>query len=209
MQQIMVIDDHPMVVSAMADAIAARHPHYLVICASNANEMRRLLNHSSPSLAVLDLELSDADGINLIPELCSKGIPVVVFSATTDPLIIHHCARNGAIGFVRKSSSTNEFFSALAIGLSGGQYFPVMDMEVEPRTNTVVDTLTKQQRRILDLLICAKRNKIIAGMLNMSEGSLRNRVSEIFKIFEVSSRTELLLAVEKIGYKPRGMQSSD
>lgn len=206
MSNIIVVDDHPFVSDAIRLAVSASFQDYSVISAASACEMRGLLDvgNTAPMLAIVDLNLPDADGVDLVAELhAGYQVPVIVLSGRADGLTIDACVNNGASGFVEKSSKSDAFVTAIKVVLSGGQYFPSDYVRSEQRHDAAINTLTDRQREILDQVIAARPNKMIADTLNLAEGTVKNHVSHLLSIFGVTTRQELFLQAQKVGYRPR------
>lgn len=176
-----------------------------VRAALSAQDLRGCLRDgaANAALVILDVGLPDADGIKLVSEIqANHGLPVLIFSALSDEKIIRACDRNGAAGFVCKSSSPRTLISAVGKILSGGRYFPQSYLDWVKSAGDDVPNLSDRQERVLRHLIAGYRNKDIAEMLRLAEGSVKNIVTELLQIFQVDSRQRLVLAALNLGYKP-------
>lgn len=208
MNQILIVDDHPLVIEAISAAISTTE-NIDIISATSAVEMTELLAFSKLRnqcirVIFLDLQLPDANGVDLIYEIVTKfGIPVVAMSGDEDNLTIDACIRNGAIGFVGKASKLSSFNSALTAVIAGGQYFPVDRIKGKnlPSIN-ILTNLNSRQRQLFDLVVKGKSNKQIGKELFLAEGTVKNRVSELLKLFDAESRTQILFTASQLGYKP-------
>jgi DNA-binding NarL/FixJ family response regulator len=211
MRKILIVDDHPLIIEAITAVVTAAFPGFSTISATSASELRSLLGNVQANakidVAFIDLHLPDADGVDLIKELNDKhDVPVIGLSGQCDSLTIASCMKNGAVGFVQKSSKLTSYVSAMNVVLSGGQYFPVEHINaraVTAASTQIFNTLTDRQRQVLDLIIVGKSNKLIAKHLSLAEGTIRNHASDLIAFFNVNSRTALVFATSKIGYKPR------
>jgi DNA-binding NarL/FixJ family response regulator len=194
----------------MRIVVSKAFPAFTIISAGSASECRSLLTPGrllNPTIRVafVDLHLPDEDGIDLIRELHYRhAIPAVAVSGQSDNLTITTCIKSGAAGFIEKSSALAVYPAAIRAVLAGGQYFSYPDkFGANARNVDFISTLTVRQRKVLDLVIVGKPNKLIAEQLCLAEGTIRNYVSELLILFEAKSRTELVFAITKIGYKPR------
>jgi len=204
---IIVVDDHPVVAHSVGMVLSDEG--FEVQAASSAQDLRGCLRDraSTAALVILDVGLPDADGIKLVSEIqVNHGLPVLIFSALSDEKIIRACDRNGAAGFVSKSSNPRTLISAIGKILSGERFFPQSYLDWIKTAVEDVAVLSDRQERVLRHLIAGYRNKDIADMLHFAEGSVKNIVTELLQIFRVDSRQRLILAALDHGYKP---QSAD
>ena len=208
MQRILVVDDHPLVSEAIGAAISTVGD-FSVVTAASAAEMRPLLDAAMRDntpfrIVFLDINLPDATGTDLIENLVATyAVPVIVVSAQDDEFSRSTCARCGASGFVKKSAKLAEFASALQAVLAGGQYFPALlagGNKLAPQG--MIAELSGRQRQVFDLIVRGRSNKQISGELFLAEGTVKNKVSELLKIFGVESRAQILFTAAQIGYKP-------
>ena len=136
----LLIDDHPLILSALAAVIARSHPDWQVIGVETAAEGSALLD-SRPDidLVLLDLFLGDADGFELLAELrrTHPALPVVVVSASEQPQDVMRAVGAGAMGYVPKRASNELLAEALHLVMSGGVYVPPMAEFTEPGSDPV------------------------------------------------------------------------
>ncbi len=125
--KVLLIDDHPLILSALQAIIQGLGDDVQVTGVGSAASARHTLSESSDfDLVLLDLSLGDADGFDLLAELrlAHPGIPVVVVSASERASDVIRAIDLGAMGFVPKRSSNTALFEALRMVMSGGLYVP-------------------------------------------------------------------------------------
>ncbi len=129
--KVLLIDDHPLILSALKAVIQGLGDDVTVAGASSAAAARATLKEDSVfDLALLDLQLGDANGFDLLAELRSTypALPVVVVSASDRTSDVIRSIDMGAMGFVPKRASNETLFEALRLVMSGGIYVPPMTM---------------------------------------------------------------------------------
>jgi DNA-binding NarL/FixJ family response regulator len=219
-KKIIIVDDHPVVLAAIASILASALPDIATQGVGSAAELRTLLDAErsaqSPTnflMAFVDLNLPDANGVDLIHEIRTQyGLPVIALSGDADPERIRLCVESGAVGFIEKTSKMGIFPAAVNLILSGGKFFPPEYINRENSASVgdpVTSSLTARQKEVLDLLINGKPNKIIAATLGLSEGTVKNHVGVLLDIFKVNSRSQLILATTKIGYRAKQRSESE
>ncbi|MEY8879557.1 MAG: response regulator [Leptothrix sp. (in: b-proteobacteria)] len=127
----LLIDDHPLILWAMQSVIRRLGDHVSVIGVESAEEARGMLQkHDDFDIVLLDLQLGDANGFDLLAELRKlyPALPVVVVSASDRSSDVIRAIDGGAMGFVPKRASNEMLYEALHLVMSGGIYVPPMTL---------------------------------------------------------------------------------
>jgi DNA-binding NarL/FixJ family response regulator len=126
--KVLLIDDHPLILSALQAIIQTLDDQIDVATADTPEAAFELLaQDSGVELVLLDLSLGETvDGFDVLADLRERhpGLPVVVVSATDRLSDMVRAVDMGAMGFVPKRSSNSELFEALALVLAGGVFIP-------------------------------------------------------------------------------------
>jgi DNA-binding NarL/FixJ family response regulator len=126
--KVLLIDDHPLILSALQAIIQTLDDEIDVATADTPEAAFALLaQDSGVELVLLDLTLGETvDGFDVLADLRARhpGLPVVVVSATERLSDMVRAVDMGAMGFVPKRSSNGELFEALALVLAGGVFIP-------------------------------------------------------------------------------------
>ena len=129
--KVLLVDDHPLILSALHSVILGLGDDVTVVSAASAAEARRALaEHKNLDLVLLDLQLGDADGFDVLADMRHKhpALPVVVVSASDRASDVIRAIDLGAMGFVPKRASNETLFDALRQVMSGGIYVPPMTL---------------------------------------------------------------------------------
>lgn len=129
--KVLLVDDHPLILSALKTVIEGLDEQVEVVGADSAAAARsRLKEHSDFDLVLLDLQLGDASGFDVLDEFRAAypGLPVVVISASDRASDVIRSIDQGAMGFVPKRTSTEMLAQALRLVMSGGIYVPPMSL---------------------------------------------------------------------------------
>ena len=226
--KVLLIDDHPLILAALKAVIQGLGDDVTVIGAGSARAARQTLKKDSDfDLALLDLQLGDADGFELLPELRNAypALPVVVVSASDRASDVIRAIDLGAMGFVPKRASNDILFEALRQVMSGGIYVPPMTLGANapappagaaaPARRTPKERqgaaagyqtppplaelgLTPRQTDVLALLLQGKPNKMIARELGVSVDTVKDHVAAVLRALGVNTRTQAVLAVSQI-----------
>jgi DNA-binding NarL/FixJ family response regulator len=129
--KLLLVDDHPLILSALQSVILAIRPGVQVVTAGSAQAARQTLKADADfDLVFLDLQLGDADGFDVLVEFRTTypAVPVVVVSASDRQADVIRAVDAGAMGFVPKRFSNEALYDALHTVMSGGIYIPTMSM---------------------------------------------------------------------------------
>jgi DNA-binding NarL/FixJ family response regulator len=132
--KVLLVDDHPLILSALQTVIKGLGDHVNVVGAASARAAREALQAESDfDLVLLDLQLGDADGFDLLVEFRAgyPALPVVVVSASDRASDVIRSIDLGAMGFVPKRATNETLFEALHMVMSGGIYVPPMSIGAE------------------------------------------------------------------------------
>jgi DNA-binding NarL/FixJ family response regulator len=198
--RILIADDHPMVRSALKQAIVgAAGADFEVLEAASLASVRECLAAVPVDLILLDLNMPGMDSILSLSPLRSDfpAVPILVVSATEDARVVAQAMEFGAAGFLPKSAPFGDIAEAVKAVLAGELWFPEGS---EPNVDSLdqdlvarIAELTPQQRRVFLMVAHGKSNKEIAFELNIQEGTVKAHVSQILLKLGVNSRTEAAL----------------
>ncbi len=203
----LLADDHPLMREGVRQVLAQLEPTVEIIDAHDYPSLfAQTAAHTDLDLAVVDLNMPGFVGMQGIAQFRSRfpDIPLVVLSASESPHDIRSALEAGALGYIPKATSTTMMLAALRQVLSGDLYMPtclgdnglhaVAPADFEDLQHS---GLTARQLEVARLLAQGCANKAIAGMLAMSESTVKVHIAAIFRAFKVTNRTEAVLAIQR------------
>lgn len=197
--KLLLADDHALFRGGLAHVLKQLADHTEILEASTTREALTLLQeHHDIDLVLLDLGMPDISGFDAMRELSERKnqTPVVIISASENPVDAKKSMKLGARGFIGKHSNAELVLSALRLIISGQTYFPAnaLQSDIESATN-----LTERQLDVLRLMDKGFSNKVIASELTISEATVKMHVTAIFRELDVSNRTQAVLKAQKLG----------
>jgi DNA-binding NarL/FixJ family response regulator len=129
--KVLLVDDHPLILAALQAVIQGLGDDVTVAGVATEQAARQALARDSDyDLVLLDLQLGETDGFDLLADLRLKypALPIVVVSATERASDVIRAIDAGAMGFVPKRASNDILFDALRMVMSGGIYVPPMSL---------------------------------------------------------------------------------
>lgn len=231
--KVLLIDDHPLILSALQTVIEGLGDNVKVVGVDSAGEARATLKSSQDfDLVLLDLQLGDADGFDVLTEFRAAypALPVVVVSASDRASDVIRAIDLGAMGFVPKRTGKEMLAQALRLVMAGGIFVPSMSLgsgmnnTPAPAAASPVQaigdaaqasgfqkvnaleglSLTPRQTDVLALLLQGKPNKVIARELGVSVETVKDHVAAVLKALGVNSRTQAVLAVGQMSQQLPG-----
>lgn len=204
--RLMIVDDHPLFRDALSQALETIGDETNISDVGSLDELNAALDKdTNVDLILLDLSMPGVQGFSGLLYLRAQHpeIPVAIVSATEDPTIIRRAIDFGASGFIPKSQPTGEIRDAVKRILNGDVWTPpnLETMPADDETDDLIrrlGTLTPQQVRVLMMLGEGLLNKQIAYKLGVSEATIKAHVSAILQKLGVDSRTQAVIAVNKI-----------
>ncbi len=133
--KVLLVDDHPLILSALQSVIAGLGDDVTVLGVGNETEARAALKRDPDfDLLLLDLQLGETDGFALLDDLRNQypALPIVVISASDRASDVIRAIDAGAMGFVPKRATNDTLFEALRMVMSGGIYVPSMSLGPMP-----------------------------------------------------------------------------
>lgn len=197
MPRLLIADDHPLIQDGISmllrqlpagDAleIDAVHDGYALwqACAQHQYDLV-LLDLHMPGLAELG-------GLNAYLQLHAQRQPTALFSGHITETVWRQFRQGGGRGVLNKSTSGAVLLGALQLLLAGESYFPTLTPKSTVKVAEASSALTPRQQEIYQLLLQGASNKAIARHLNLSLGTVKNHVHDIYETLGVESRYQAM-----------------
>ena len=208
----LIVDDHAFVCVGLKATLLDGLSDIKVSTASDGAKALDILLNDSIDLAVIDLFMPGGDGgFDFIDTVCQTypQLPIIVLSASENPVHIRKCLDIGAKGFVTKSAPKEILFTAITKVLAGDRYIPSAlltaqgdggrgNSDLQASADNVTQLLTERQLEILALISKGLSNKLIARELFLSENTVKVHVSAILRALSLSNRTQAGLVGQKL-----------
>ena len=202
----MVVDDHPVVRESMVQRLKAMGAEH-IIEAATISEARARAHTSGPlELCVLDLNLPDGSGLDLLADLRAAGWPrLVVLSAADDPYSVRAAFVAGAQGYLLKSASVVVVSDGVRRVLEGGVYADpsVASLLAAGLRGGTVDTgvseLSGREVEVLNLVAGGQSNKQIGDTLGLSALTVKSHLARIARKLGTGDRAEMVAHAMRAG----------
>jgi two-component system response regulator DegU len=215
----LIVDDHPIVRAGMRTVLEAAEDISVVAEGASGDDALRLVADYHPDVLILDVNLPDQNGLEVLQELCAQdSFPaVLILTAYDDSQTIFGLLECGAIGYVLKDEALETLVSAVRAAAKGESWLsPAVASQVlrravsKPNLNEIppelslqpddYDDLTRREMEVLQLLAQGLDNTSIAEKLVVTKRTVQNHVSTIYSKLGVSSRPEAMLYAIRRGW---------
>ncbi len=199
--RLLVVDDHEIVRAGLV-ALLERRPEIQVVAqAGSCEEALLQARRHVPDLVLMDMRLPDRSGVEACRDIRAE-LPetrVVFLTSSVDEEDVLAAILAGASGYVLKQTRASALVGTLlAAGRGESQLDPAVTGAVMDRVRRMAngelqdasETLTAQERRILLLLAEGRTNREIAGIVFLSDKTVKNYASAIFKKLNLERRSQ-------------------
>jgi DNA-binding NarL/FixJ family response regulator len=221
---VLLVDDHAMFRTGLRLAIESQPGMVVVAEAATHAEAIAAATQKQPNIILLDLDLGDDNGFDLLPDLLanSPDARVILLTGMRDPAAHRRAVRLGAMGLVLKEHAIETVLKAIEKVHAGEAWLDrtMIAMILHERTHPAGGqlysteelknaTLTERERQLIRLIGEGLKNKDIADRMRISEATVRHHLTSIFTKLNVSDRLELVIYAYQYGLAELPPKSSE
>ena len=197
--RVMLVDDHEVVRRGIVTVIDASEKLAVVGEASSVAEAQRRLPAIRPEVLVVDLQLPDGTGIDVMKaaRALDPDQRMLVLTSFDDDAALRESEAAGAAGLMLKSARSQEIVEAIMAIHAGKSIWPADHAEDGP-------DISESDQRIVELIGEGHSNREIADALGIAEKTVKNRVTVILQALGMQRRTQvaaMVAARRRAGWK--------
>lgn len=195
----MIADDHSLIREGLKQLLEFDGTIEIVGEASNGVECLTKINDYNPEVLLLDINMPEKNGIEVLKDMKAQNYPVKILILTVHNELEYliQAVDIGVDGYILKDSESSELKRAIQAVLEGENYIqpsliPALNSQLINRDieKDKINLLTNRELEVLIQVANGMFNKEIATNLNISERTVKNHISNIFKKIDVSDRTQ-------------------
>ena len=199
MVNVMIVDDHSLIREGIRQLLEFDGSVKVVGEANDGEECLELIEKVCPDVLLLDINMPKKNGIEVLEEIKQKGLNVKVLILTVHNEVEYlvKAVDIGVDGYILKDSESSELKRAIQTVMDGSSYVqpslaPALNNRLINRDadKEKIESLTKREIEVLILIANGMFNKEIATKMNISERTVKNHISNIFKKIDVADRTQ-------------------
>lgn len=163
-------------------------------------EFLTLDDRARPGCIVLDIHLGNANGLDFQDDLSLRGgaRPVIIITGAGDIPMTVRAMKAGAIDFLTKPFSDQEFLDAVKGALERDKNAGVEQAKIQA-AHALFGSLTKRERTVMEAIVAGLMNKQIAANLDISEATVKVHRSNVMQKMEVRTVADLVKKAELLG----------
>jgi two-component system response regulator DegU len=223
---IVLVDDHQLFREGVKRILEMEEDFKVVGEGADGDEAYRLAEIHKPDVVLMDINMPNVNGVSAAEQVISvsPNTRVIILSIHDDEGYVYRTLRSGASGYLLKEMGTSDLVEAVRVVASGGAYIHpkvtgklieefrrLSEQEgaaertlssddsqaIDPR---VIESLTRREREVLQLMAEGKSNRAIGEFLFISEKTVKNHVSSILQKLNVQDRTQAVVISIKNGW---------
>ncbi len=197
--EVMLVDDHAMIREGIKQLLEFDNSIKVIAEAGDGEECLQKLEQIKPDVLLLDINMPKKNGIQVLEEIKARGmnIKVLVLTVHNEAEYLMKAVDIGVDGYILKDSEVSELKTAIELISFGDSYIqpkliPILNSKLIDRDidKEKLEQLTDREAEVLVEIAKGLLNKEIAMNLNISERTVKNHISSIFRKIEVADRTQ-------------------
>ena len=194
---VIIVDDQTLFAEGIKSILISTGNFIVKGIASSGLECLGLIDKNKPDLIIINSSIGEISGIDILKIIREHKMPIkILFISSEINVNVAIDALNYNLdGLILKNSSLSDFLSAINSILEDNQFIhpfilDAVNSYLAQTDNCKKTTLTKRETQILCMISAGYLNKEIGSELNISERTVKNHVSNLFKKIGVSDRTQ-------------------
>ena len=197
--KIMITDDHSMIREGLKSLLELDGDIEVIAEAENGEECLQKLLSVKPDVLLLDINMPKMNGLEVLKTLkdAKSKVKVLVLTVHNETEYLMKAVEIGINGYVLKDSESAELKKAIFTIYDGENYvqpslIPALNSKMIEKNEDEIklESLTKRELQVLKELAVGKFNRDIAKEMEISERTVKNHISSIFKKLDVTDRTQ-------------------
>lgn len=187
--RILTVDDHALLRKGIAALVNAEPDMKLIGEAANGQEAIEKFRQHRPDVTLMDLQLPDLNGTEVMIRIQSEfpEARVVVLTTYTGDVQVLRALRAGARGYILKGHVHRELLDTIRAVHAGQKRIPP-DVAEQLAEHAVDDQLTQREIDVLRLIAAGNSNKLIADQLSIGEATVKSHVTNILSKLGANDR---------------------
>ncbi|WP_312191863.1 response regulator transcription factor [Sphingobacterium sp.] len=205
MIKIAITDDHPLLLEGLKNIINAHEDFQVVGMYATAADLFKNIGNDEPFVLLLDINLPDANGIDLVKGLkeAHSELKIIAFSVHNEFAVINSILNEGADAYLQKNASGYEIIAAINDVLVGKRYICEKTQSILNKKTEIglkqVPKLTRREKEILAFVAKGLTTNQIAESLFISSHTVESHRKNLMEKFQTKSVTAAVKSAIEYG----------
>ncbi len=208
--RVLLADDHAVVRAGIRQFLEQAEDIQVVAEADDGEMAQKLIAEHQPDVAVLDIQMPKATGIDVTRWVRAnqRDVGVLILTAYDDAPYVMAVLQAGANGYVLKTAAPREIIGAVRdvhagnSALDANLLAKMMTQIAQDKETLPAEKLTKRETEVLTLVGKGYTNKAIGVQLGISDRTVQGHLAHIFNKLQSASRTEAVMRAVSLGWLP-------
>jgi DNA-binding NarL/FixJ family response regulator len=198
---VLAVDDHPLLREGIAAVISGEEDIELIAEAANGQEAIDLFRRYRPDVTLMDLQMSDMNGIQAIVAIRREfpNARFVVLTTYQGDVQVVRALKAGASGYLLKNMLRKDLLDTIRAVNAGRRKIPP-EIAAELADHIMEDALTDREIEVLRRVAIGNSNKIIGAQLNVSEATIKGHMKSILAKLRANDRAHAVTIAIKRGF---------
>lgn len=202
---VVVVDDHPLFRRGVVELLNDSEEMTVIAEYDCATSLLNNLSETYPDILLLDLQMPDQSGLEVLKQLRShdEQLKIIIITACNDQQMLLEALRFGANGFLQKDTPPDEILAQLISAVKGNvvinagavtslaTHLREHQTAATSQANPAFTQMTERERETLFYISKGLNNKLIARELGISDGTVKVYVKNLLRKLNLHSRLEL------------------
>ncbi len=190
--KVVIADDHRLMLEAIRAAIGDDEEVEIVGEADAGSKVLPLIAQTGPDVLLLDLRMPDMDGFAVLERVRARypQVKVVILSGVDDPAVVEGALKRGATAYLLKQLDPRDLAGSLRQAVAGTIFRPLDLLGSAKDESAARLGLGTRELSILEALQSGGSNRQIGKQLHLAEHTVKFHLTNIYRKFGVSTRTE-------------------
>lgn len=215
--RVLLADDHAVVRAGIRQFLEQANDITVIAEADDGDTAKKLIDQYQPDVAVLDIQMPKASGIDVTRWIRAnqREVGVLILTAYDDDPYVMAVLQAGANGYVLKTASPREIIRAVRDVHAGNSALDpsivhkmMAQVASKPKTPPV-EKLTERETEVLKAVAQGYTNKAIGVQLGISDRTVQGHLAHIFNKLQAGSRTEAVMRAVSLGWLPADLGQMD
>lgn len=198
MIRIIIAEDQGLLSSALATILNLEDDLEVIATAANGVEAMTLIEKEQPDICLTDIEMPQKNGLELAEALKNQPQKVIILTTFAREGYFERAVKAEVAGYLLKDTPTEELVQHIRRAMEGKRYYsPEL---VTGMLNQQANPLTEREREVLAAVGLGLSSKEIADKLFLTNGTVRNYISEILNKIDAKNRIEAVAIAKEKGW---------